>query len=115
MERESLGKLLKWKDKKNRKPLLMTGVRQCGKTYIIKELGKNEFEDMAYFNFDGNAGLQSVFEYDFDIERIIDELNIVHGKKLYRGRLWLCLTKSRTARVRYSLLSTFVRICRNSI
>lgn len=86
MERNSLSKLLKWKDKRNRKPLLMTGVRQCGKTYIIKELGKNEFEDMAYFNFDGNSGLKSVFEYDFDIERIIDELNIVHGKKIIPGK-----------------------------
>ncbi|MDD6096305.1 MAG: AAA family ATPase, partial [Firmicutes bacterium] len=86
MERDSLSKLLKWKEKKNRKPLLMTGVRQCGKTYIIKELGKNEFEDMAYFNFDGNAGLQSVFEYDFDIERIIDELSIVHGGKIIPGK-----------------------------
>lgn len=86
MERKSLSKLLKWKDKKNRKPLLMTGVRQCGKTYIIKEFGKTEFEDMAYFNFDGNAGLQSVFEYDFDIERIIDELSIAHGGNIIPGK-----------------------------
>ena len=50
MERKSLGKLLKWKEKKNRKPLLMTGVRQCGKTYIIKAFGKQEFEDTAYFH-----------------------------------------------------------------
>ncbi|MBQ5599226.1 MAG: AAA family ATPase, partial [Lachnospiraceae bacterium] len=52
MERKTLEKLLKWKEKKNRKPLLMTGVRQCGKTYIIKVFGKQEFEDTAYFNFD---------------------------------------------------------------
>ena len=58
MERKTLNELLKWKEKKNRKPLLLTGVRQCGKTYIIKEFGKKEFEDTAYFNFDGNTGLQ---------------------------------------------------------
>lgn len=86
MKRNSLSKLLKWKDKKNRKPLLVTGVRQCGKTYIIKELGQNEFEDMAYFNFDGNTGLKSIFDFDFDIERIIDELNIVHQKKIIPGK-----------------------------
>ncbi len=74
MERITFGRLLKWKEKKNRKPLLMTGVRQCGKTYIIKEFGKREFADIAYFNFDGNKGLKSVFEYDFDVERILDEL-----------------------------------------
>lgn len=87
MERKTSDKLLKWKEKKNRKPLLITGVRQCGKTYIIKEFGKKEFEDTAYFNFDGNIGLQSVFDYDFDIERIIDELsNVIYGKKIIPGK-----------------------------
>lgn len=87
MERKTLSKLLKWKEKKNRKPLLVTGVRQCGKTYIIKEFGKNEFEDTAYFNFDGNTGLQSIFNYDFDVERIVDELsNVVYGKKIIPGK-----------------------------
>ncbi len=65
MKRQILEQLLKWKEKKNRKPLLLTGVRQCGKTYILKEFGNTSFDNMAYFNFDGNVGLQSVFEYDF--------------------------------------------------
>lgn len=87
MERTTLSKLLKWKEKKHRKPLLMTGVRQCGKTYIIKEFGKKEFESMAYFNFDGNAGLKSIFDFDFDVERIVDELaNIVYGDKIISGK-----------------------------
>ena len=87
MERKTLSKLLKWKEKKNRKPLLMTGVRQCGKTYIIKEFGKQEFEDTAYFNFDGNNGLKSVFDYDFDVKRIMDELaNVVLGRKIVPGK-----------------------------
>ena len=73
MERKTLGKLLKWKEKKNRKPLLMTGVRQCGKTYIIKEFGKQEFEDTAYFNFDGNTGLKSIFDFDFDRAYVFDD------------------------------------------
>ena len=88
MERKTLSKLLKWKEKKHRKPLLMTGVRQCGKTYIIKEFGKKEFESMAYFNFDGNAGLKSIFDFDFDVERIVDELaNIVYGDKIISGKI----------------------------
>ena len=87
MERKTLNDLLKWKEKKNRKPLLMTGVRQCGKTWLIKEFGKTEFEDTAYFNFDGNTGLKSVFDYDFDVVRIIDELaNVVYGKKIVPGK-----------------------------
>ena len=77
MERLNIDKLIKWKNKRNRKPLLVTGVRQCGKTYLLDEFGKREFEDVAYFNFDGNTGLISLFEFDFDVERIIDELGSI--------------------------------------
>lgn len=87
MERLNIDKLIKWKNKRNRKPLLVTGVRQCGKTYLLDEFGKREFEDVAYFNFDGNTGLISLFEFDFDIERIIDELgSIIYGKKIVAGK-----------------------------
>lgn len=87
MERKALGKLLAWKEKKNRKPLLVTGVRQCGKTYLIKEFGEKKFVDTAYFNFDGNEGLKAIFDYDFDVERIIDELsNVVFCKKIVPGQ-----------------------------
>lgn len=87
MKRNSFDKLLKWKEKKNRKPLLVTGVRQCGKTYLIKEFGRTEFEEMAYFNFDGNTGLKSIFDYDFNVERIMDELgNVIYGKKIIPGK-----------------------------
>ena len=77
MERTVSAQFKAWKDKKKRKPLLVSGVRQCGKTYLIKEFGKNEFEDVAYFNFDGNEGLGSVFDHDFDTGRIIDELGSI--------------------------------------
>lgn len=78
-----------WKNKETgkRKPLLVTGVRQCGKTYLIKHFGENEFEETAYFNLDGNEGLKSVFDYDFDTARIIDELgSIVYGKRIVPGK-----------------------------
>ena len=45
--------------------ILLTGVRQCGKTYVCKAFGETYFSDYAYFNFEGNSGLASVFEYDF--------------------------------------------------
>lgn len=79
--------LVEWKDAVDRKPLLLTGVRQCGKTHICKEFGKQYFEDVAYFYFEGNQGLASVFEYDFDVERIIDELGkIIRGKEIVPGK-----------------------------
>lgn len=87
MYRKSFTHLQKWKEKKNRKPLLITGVRQCGKTYIIKEFGAEEFEKVAYFNFDGNTGLKSVFDYDFNVARIIDELsNVSDDGKIIPGK-----------------------------
>lgn len=87
MERKILDRFISWKNNKRRKPLLVTGVRQCGKTYLIKEFGEKEFEDMVYFNFDGNAGLHSIFEYDFDTDRIIGELgSTVLGKKIIPGK-----------------------------
>ena len=51
MKRFIMQDLLKWRDNPRRKPLLLTGVRQCGKTYILKEFGRQYFEDVAYFNF----------------------------------------------------------------
>ena len=86
MERTASEQFKAWKNKKIRKPLLVTGVRQCGKTYLIKKFGQSEFADMAYFNFEGNTGLQSVFAYDFDTDRILDELgSIILGKKIIPG------------------------------
>lgn len=92
MIRNEYENLVSWKNKKNRKPLLVLGVRQCGKTYLIKEFGAKEFEDMAYCNFDGNKGLQSIFDYDFDTARILDELgSVVLGKQIVPGRTLLVL------------------------
>lgn len=82
-----MNELISWKDSKDRKPLLLTGVRQCGKTYICKQFGEQYFEDVAYFYFEGNKGLASVFDYDFDIDRILDELgNIILGKPIVPGK-----------------------------
>lgn len=90
MEREIMKELTAWKDSPDRKPLLLTGVRQCGKTYVLKEFGNRYFEDTAYFSFEGNRGLASVFDYDLDSERILRELgNIVRGQEIVPGRTLL--------------------------
>ena len=87
MKRTAFYKLVEWKNKSSRKPLLVTGVRQCGKTYLIKEFGTSEFEDLAYFNFDGNDAIKTIFDYDFNTERIIEELSsIVLGRKIVVGK-----------------------------
>lgn len=83
MIRLAMQKLVAWKNKDGRKPLLLTGVRQCGKTYLLKEFGANEYKHTAYFNFDGDDRLKSVFDHDFNIDRIVSELeSIILGKKI---------------------------------
>lgn len=89
MERKIIAQFSKWKNKKNRKPLLVTGIRQCGKTFLLREFGKQEFEQTAYFNFDGNAGLKSVFDFDFDVKRILSELSSVYETKIVPGKTFL--------------------------
>ena len=80
MERLLFEDLLKWKEKKNRKPLIIQGARQVGKTWIMKEFGKRYFQNVVYINFDNNPRMQQIFEEDFDMKRIISALKIEHGK-----------------------------------
>ena len=87
MERDIMKKLFEWKDDSDRKPLLITGVRQCGKTYVMKEFGARSFEDVTYLNFESDDGLCSIFDYNFDVNRIIDEIeSIISGKKITPGK-----------------------------
>ena len=74
MYREVTEKLIEWKNKANRKPLLMTGVRQCGKTYIIKEFAQENFKNFIYINFEESEKLSAIFDYDYDVNRIVHEL-----------------------------------------
>nr|WP_114299733.1 ATP-binding protein [Anaerobacterium chartisolvens] len=80
MRRLILNELIKWKKRKDRKPLILKGVRQCGKTYILNEFGRENYDEVSYFNFEGNPSLAERFEQDLDPRRIITELGIL-GKK----------------------------------
>ena len=86
MYRIVLEDLQKWQNSPHRKPLLVTGIRQCGKTYILKQFGERFFEDVAYFYFEGNSRLASIFTADFAIQRIVDELGIVRKQKIVPGK-----------------------------
>ncbi len=74
--------LVKWKNRADRKPLILKGVRQCGKTYILNQFGKEHYMDVAYFNFEGNPALAERFEQDLDPNRIIMELGVLVGKRI---------------------------------
>ncbi|MCT4612551.1 MAG: ATP-binding protein [Clostridia bacterium] len=86
MERLLNEKLVEWKMSKTRKPLILKGVRQVGKTYLLKEFGNKYYEDVAYFNFEGNEALQSRFEQDLDPKRIIEELGVINKRVIKPGR-----------------------------
>lgn len=76
MYREILEDLKEWKDKPGRKPLLLTGVRQCGKTYIIEEFARENFKSYVRINFEESEKLSAIFDYDFDVRRIVAELEM---------------------------------------
>lgn len=74
--------LIRWKEKKNRKPLIIKGARQVGKTWLMQEFGKRYFENVVYINFENNQRMKKVFEMDYDIERILSALKIECGKRI---------------------------------
>ena len=82
MERFILKKMLAWKNSPYRKPLILKGVRQVGKTWILKEFGRRCYENTAYFNFDENEEYKHFFETTKDVERILQNLMFASGQKI---------------------------------
>ncbi|SHI54382.1 hypothetical protein SAMN02745751_00534 [Dethiosulfatibacter aminovorans DSM 17477] len=82
MYRSAMEKLHKWKRKRNRKPLIIRGARQVGKTWLMNNFGKNAYKNMVYINFDNNKQMESLFETDMKVDRIIMGLEIYSGKKI---------------------------------
>ena len=82
MERLALEKLIKWKNSPYRKPLIVKGVRQVGKTWLLKEFGKRSYENTAYFNFDENPDYKQFFSITKNVERILQNLILAIGQKI---------------------------------
>ena len=77
-----MSKLLAWKNSPYRKPLILRGVRQVGKTWILKEFGKLNYKNIAYFNFDENKEYKQFFETTKNVERILQNLMLASGQKI---------------------------------
>ncbi len=75
-------RLVEWKDERNRKPLLLKGVRQVGKTHLLKEFGKQFFPQFHYFNFEKQLDLSKIFEKDLDPKRILNELSFLSHRSI---------------------------------
>lgn len=89
MFREIMNDLQTWKNKKNRKPLILTGVRQCGKTYIVEKFAKEHFDNYVYINFEESEAMSSIFDYDYDVKRIIEEIERTVQKTVTPGNTLL--------------------------
>ena len=79
MYRKALEDLKRWKDKERRKPLIIRGARQVGKTWLMKRFGESHYEKSAYINFDNNNRMANLFDGDLDIERLLLGLQIESG------------------------------------
>jgi hypothetical protein len=86
IERSVLQKLVEWKNKHDRKPLILQGIRQVGKTWLLKHFGNRYFENVAYFNFEKQKELGQFFSTTKDPQRILDNLALVNGKPVFPQR-----------------------------
>ena len=82
MERHATQALIAWKSSRNRKPLILKGARQVGKTWLMKEFGKTYYDNTAYFNFDETDDLRAIFETSKDPHRIIELLSMIADEKI---------------------------------
>ncbi len=82
MERLIINDLVRWKESKHRKPLILKGVRQVGKTWVLKEFGKRYYENVAYFNFDEHEEYKQFFEKTKDVKRILQNLMMASGQTM---------------------------------
>lgn len=89
MKRKAREELINWKSDVNRKPMVLMGARQVGKTWLMEEFGRTCYEDYVYFNFDEEDELKSVFEKNKNPQRIIELLSMIRGKKIVPGKTLL--------------------------
>ena len=82
MYRTAIETLFRWKRSKHRKPLIIEGARQVGKTWLMKEFGRQAYADTVYINFDSNSRMAELFASDLDTERLMMGLELYAGRKI---------------------------------
>ena len=91
MKRSIYSQLVKWKESPDRKPLMLYGARQVGKTYILKEFGRNEFDNLVYVNCYKNPAIENLFAEDKDVKRILLGLSAISGQEIKEGKTLIFL------------------------
>ena len=82
---------MKWKDSEERKPMVLKGARQVGKTWLMREFGQQYYQHFVYFNFDEEDALKSIFESNKNPERLIELLSMIAGEKILPGETLIAL------------------------
>ena len=91
MERTVMMQLKNWKNSQFRKPLILTGARQVGKTYVLKEFGKKEFKNVAYVNCDNNPDVRSLFDEDYDMKKVLMIIGAITKQPIVPGETLIIL------------------------
>lgn len=91
MERTVIQKMIEWKNSDSRKPMILKGARQVGKTWIMKEFGRKHYENYTYFNFDEEDSLASIFEENKNPHRIVELLSLICGERIVPGETLIIL------------------------
>ena len=86
MKRNAIQTLIKWKNSEDRKPMVLKGARQVGKTWLMKSFGRDYYDNFVYFNFDEEDELKSIFEANKNPQRIIELLSMIVGEKILPGK-----------------------------
>ena len=107
MQRLLLQSLLQWKAKVDRKPLIIRGARQVGKTWLMKEFGKNNYNNIAYVNFETARSLHSVFETGFEVDKLIMAIKIETGAQISPGATLIILDEIQECEAALTALKYF--------
>lgn len=89
MERDKMSALRSWKQSPRRKPLILHGARQVGKTWLLQEFGRREFDNVAYINFDGNAAVRALFARGYRVSDLLQGLQLGSGQQIVPGQTLL--------------------------
>ena len=107
MYRNIIKQLKEWKEKENRKPLILAGARQVGKTYILQKFGEEEFTNVAYINCDDNLLAKELFTQDYDIQRILLAIGAITGQAIQAGKTLIIFDEIQEAPRGLSVLKYF--------
>lgn len=107
MKRTIISQLKSWKESPYRKPLILAGARQVGKTYILKEFGKQEYDNVAYINCDGNSEIADIFAENYDMSRVLMILSAITKQPIIPGKTLIILDEIQELRKGLSSLKYF--------